>query len=77
MTKWEPVITDKIKKDILALFYRTKLYHNETVIDNMDSTIARELGLKTGTVGNIIAVHLTEKFNTINKKINQSLQQTP
>ena len=70
MTKWESSLTIKQKKDILDLFYRKKLYYNEKVVDNMDSTIAKQLCLKKSTVSHFIADHLTEKFNALNKKIN-------
>jgi hypothetical protein len=70
MNKWMSSLTEKQKKDILGLFYRKRFYYKETVIDNMDSTIAKQLGLKKSTVSHFIADHLTEKFNALNKKIN-------
>ncbi len=70
MSAYESTLTDKNKKDILSLFYRTELYFGEKIVDNRDTTIANELGLKTTTVSNYISNHLDFKFTELNKKIN-------
>ena len=72
MAKYEKSITEEVKKNIIALFYRTELYVNEKIIDNTDSTIAKSFGLKTGTVGAIISEHLRIKVENLNKKINDN-----
>lgn len=72
MSLYKSSLTEKNKHDILALFYRTKLYHNEKVIDNRDSVIAKELGLKTITVSYFLYEHLIKKYKKLNKKINKN-----
>ena len=72
MSLYKSSLTEKNKHDILALFYRTKLYHNEKVIDNRDSVIAKELGLKTAVVSYFLYIHLIKKYKKLNEKINKN-----
>ena len=72
MSLYKSSLTEKNKHDILSLFYRTKLYHNEKVIDNRDSVIAKELGLKTSVVCGFLSRHLIKKYKKLNKKINKN-----
>lgn len=72
MSLYKSYLTEKNKHDILSLFYRTKLYHNEKVIDNRDSVIAKELSLKTMTVSRFIDRELAKKYKKLNEKINKN-----
>ena len=47
---------------IMELFQRTELRPGEEIIDNSDEIIAKELGLKTHTVGKIISKYYKDKF---------------
>jgi hypothetical protein len=70
MPLYNSSLTEKNKRDILALFYRTKLYQNEKVIDNRDYVIAKKLDLKTSAVGYFLYEQLNKKYKKLNKKIN-------
>ncbi len=65
MKREVPDITAEDKKRILKKFYRSKLRKKEEVtgqVDNSDSTIARELGLKTDQVTRFVTNHLNKKY---------------
>ena len=63
-------LDEQDKDNILKLFYRKKLRRNEFIIDNADSSIAKELDIPKSTITNFIAKHLTDKYEKLNKKIN-------
>jgi hypothetical protein len=69
MNRGKPALTEKNKEDVLALFYRVKLYPGEKIIDNMDITIAKKLNLKTKAVSDFISHNLELKIKGLNKKI--------
>ena len=65
--------TEEQKLECIALFNRTELRAGEEVIDNQDTTIAKEVGLSLYFVGSIISEYLKHKRNKLNETINQNL----
>jgi len=57
--------TEEERIKVLSLFYRGKR-EGEVVVDNRDSTISKELGIKQHIVSTIISNDLNKKFKNIN-----------
>ena len=53
---------------VLKLFYRTTLRSGETVIDNKDTTIAKELGITVGVVNGILQREMKNRINKLKSK---------
>ena len=62
----QPVPKEEPK--IIELFYRTQLRENENVIDNMDSTIAKEVGVNIGVVHRVLAREMKRKVRILDLK---------
>lgn len=73
MANFERKYTDEQRKDVIRLFYMVELREGETIIDNTDSKIAKELFMSKSAVSDIISVHLDKKFDLINKKTDESI----
>ena len=65
---YPPNISEEKKQQIIQLFNRRTLRPGETTIDNRSITIANETGIPKCSVDRIIALHLDEKFERINKR---------
>jgi hypothetical protein len=57
------------KDRILKLFYRTQLRQGEKIIDNMDSTIAKELNINIGVVWYVLEAEMLKKEVQIGKSL--------
>lgn len=70
MVKKEIHLSPLMKERIKELFYRTELRRGEKIIDNKDSTIAKELKLSKSQVSTYLQTHLRHKYRILNFKIN-------
>lgn len=70
MSNFTKRYTEKQKKHVLELFYRTELLENEKIIDNTDGFISKKTGVKKCTVNSIITDSLNIKFDKINNRVN-------
>ena len=61
--------TPEQEKQVIKLFTRG-LRKGEKVVDNTNPTIARETGIKEGTVNSILDNYLEEKIYNLNKRVN-------
>ena len=61
MNKKEINLSSLMKERIKELFYRTELRYGEKIIDNRNSTIANELGIKKTQVCKYLWAHLNHK----------------
>lgn len=57
------MLTEQNKKDILKLFYRTKLRKGEVVVNNSDREIAEELNLPYNNVCKYLVNHSRKKID--------------
>lgn len=55
-----------LEQNVLDLFNRTELRPHEDVVDNRDSTIAKELNMTVAVVCRIITMYLDRKRDIIN-----------
>lgn len=60
-------MTQEINEKVIRLFLRTELRDGEEVVDNRDSVIAKELGIKTKHAEIAIRTYLSDHFNKLNK----------
>jgi hypothetical protein len=70
LSKAERDLIPEKKEKVIAAFNRTQLRLMETVIDNKDTTIARELGYTVAFVGNTISEYLEDKMEAVNRRVN-------
>ena len=55
--------------EIIRLFYRTELRPGEEIINNMDSTIAKEVGVNIGVVHRILEREMIAKVKMAGKDL--------
>lgn len=69
MANYERSYTPEQEQKVIKLFNRP-LREGEVIVDNSNSTIAKEVGLHKQLVNTILNRYLDEKFRVLNIKIN-------
>lgn len=69
MSNYERSYTPEQEQKVIELFNRP-LREGEVIVDNSNSTIAKEVGLDKQLVNTILNRYLDEKFRLLNLKIN-------
>lgn len=69
MSNYERSYTPEQEEKVIELFNRP-LREGEVIVDNSNSTIAKEVGLHKQIVNTILERYLEEKFRLLNIKIN-------
>lgn len=69
MANYERSYTPEQEQKVIELFNRP-LREGEVIVDNSNSTIAKEVGLDKQLVNTILNRYLDEKFRLLNIKIN-------
>ena len=62
--------TPKQEQQVIKLFTRG-LREGEEIVDNKNSTISKETGIKEGTVSSIIDNYISYKIIELNNRINR------